>query len=115
VAPIIDFMKVGKFSWSKEATVTFESNKVKLTMAPSLVFPNFTQTFELHCEASNFGISALLSQSGRPIAYFSEKLSGSKLNYNTYDVEFNEVLQSLKHWSSYLAYNKFILYSDHEA
>jgi flagellar biosynthesis chaperone FliJ len=24
-------------------------------------------------------------------------------------------VQSLKHWSSYLAYNDFILYSDHEA
>jgi hypothetical protein len=31
---------------------------VKLTMAPLLVLPNFTQTFELHCDASKFGISA---------------------------------------------------------
>lgn len=25
------------------------------------------------------------------------------------------MMQSLKNWSSYLAYNEFILYSDHEA
>jgi hypothetical protein len=30
-------------------------------------------------------------------------------------VEFYALVQSLKHLSSYLAYNEFILYSDHEA
>jgi hypothetical protein len=49
------------------------------------------------------------------VAFFSEKLSGSRLNYNTYDMEFYALVQSLRHWSSYLAYNDFILYSDHEA
>jgi hypothetical protein len=56
------------------------------------------------------GIGAVLSQSGRPADYFNEKLSGSKLNYGTYDVEFYVVvqgLQALKHCSSYLACNEF--------
>ncbi|XP_059441865.1 uncharacterized protein LOC132174190 [Corylus avellana] len=60
------------------------------------------------------GIGAVLSQGGRPVAFFSEKLSGSRLNYSTYDVEFYALVQSLRHWSSYLAYNDFILYSDLE-
>ncbi|PKI67451.1 hypothetical protein CRG98_012035 [Punica granatum] len=33
------------------------------------------------------GIGAVLTQEGRPIAYFSEKLSGAALNYPTYDKE----------------------------
>uniref|UniRef100_A0A2N9EMT0 RNA-directed DNA polymerase n=1 Tax=Fagus sylvatica TaxID=28930 RepID=A0A2N9EMT0_FAGSY len=33
------------------------------------------------------GIGAVLMQEGRPIAYFSEKLSGAALNYPTYDKE----------------------------
>ncbi|XP_031378239.1 uncharacterized protein LOC116193637 [Punica granatum] len=37
------------------------------------------------------GIGAILSQNNRPVAYFSEKLSGAKLKYNTYDVEFYAV------------------------
>jgi hypothetical protein len=48
------------------------------------------------------------------VAFFSEKLSGSRLNYSTYDMEFYALVQSLRHWSSYLAYNDFILYSNHE-
>jgi hypothetical protein len=31
------------------------------------------------------------------------------------DIEFYALVLLLKHWSSYLAYNDFILYSDHEA
>ena len=30
-------------------------------------------------------------------------------------MEFYALVQSLRHWCSYLAYNDFILYSDHEA
>jgi hypothetical protein len=32
--------------------------------------------------------------------------SGLKLNYSMYDVEFYVVVLAMKHWSSYLAYNK---------
>ncbi|XP_073120609.1 uncharacterized protein [Henckelia pumila] len=34
------------------------------------------------------GIRGVLTQGGRPVAYFSEKLSGASLNYPTYDKEF---------------------------
>lgn len=68
----------------------------------------------LHCDASKVGIGVVLSQGGRPKTYLSEKLSALKLNYSSYNVEFYAVVQALKHGNSYLAYYKFILYSDHE-
>ena len=49
------------------------------------------------------------------MAYFSEKLSGSKLNYSTCDLEFYAIICALKHWSSYLAYHEFVIYFDHDA
>ncbi|XP_073122230.1 uncharacterized protein [Henckelia pumila] len=42
------------------------------------------------------GIGGVLMQGGRPVAYFSEKLSGASLNYPTYDKEFYVLVRHLK-------------------
>lgn len=44
------------------------------------------------------GIGAVLSQQNRPVAFFSEKLMGARARYTIYDVEFNAVVQAVKHW-----------------
>ena len=88
---------------------------MRITTAPILVLPDFSQPFELHCDASKVGIGAVLSQHGRPVTYFSEKLSGSKARYNTYDDEFYAVVQAVRHWRHYLFHREFILYTDHDA
>ena len=80
MAPVIDCMrKEGKFEWTYEATKAFELIKTRLTIALILVLPDFHQPFELHSDASKVGIGAVLSQNSKPVGYFSEKLSSSRL------------------------------------
>ena len=64
---------------------TFKTLKDMLTNAPMLSLPNFDKTFDIECDASGTGIRAVLMQDFKPIAYFSEKLSGATLNYPTYN------------------------------
>ncbi|GJT60714.1 putative gag-pol polyprotein, partial [Tanacetum coccineum] len=78
----------GTFEWHKSAQAAFECLKDKLSSAPILALPNFDMLFELECDASDVGIGVVLVQEKRPVAYLSEKLNGSKLNYSTYDKEF---------------------------
>ena len=73
------------FVWGKAQQHAFDELKTRLTQDPLLVLPDFTQTFEIECDASGIGIGGVLMQNGRPVAYHSEKLDGARLNYPIYD------------------------------
>ena len=71
------------FLWGTAQEEAFSVLKDKLTHAPLLQLIDFNKTFELECDASGIGLGGVLLQDGKPVAYFSEKLSGPSLNYST--------------------------------
>ncbi|XP_052490813.1 uncharacterized protein LOC128043050 [Gossypium raimondii] len=99
----------------KEQEQSFNLIKEALTNAPVLSLPNFAKTFELECDASGVGIGAVLTQDGKPIAYFSEKLNGPTLNYPVYDKEMYALIRALETWQHYLWPKEFVIHTDHEA
>jgi len=90
------------FHWGGKQENSFQKIKFLLTNAPILALPNFTKPFELECATSGVGIGVVLIQGGHPIAYFSEKLHGSILNYPTYDKELYALISVLQTWEYYL-------------
>ena len=115
VAPITDCMKKGPFQWTEGAEKSFAEIKHRLSTTPVLVLPNFDKLFEVECDASIVGIGGVLSQEGRPVAFYSEKLSDARQKWSTYELELYAVVQALRHWRHYLIQREFILYTDHQA
>jgi hypothetical protein len=85
-APLNDLTKKSvKLHWDATQDQAFHTLIDKFTHAPLLQHPNFGKTFELEYNASGIGIRGILLQEGKPVAYFNENLSGTSLNYSTYD------------------------------
>ncbi|KAK1664842.1 hypothetical protein QYE76_053001 [Lolium multiflorum] len=96
-APLNDLTKKGViFEWGAAQDHAFDELKRLLTSAPLLALPDFNKQFEIECDASGIGIGGVLMLEGRPIAYFSEKLSGAKLNYPIYDKELYALIRVLE-------------------
>jgi hypothetical protein len=116
VGTIKELMKKDvSFHWGAAQEKAFEELKKKLTTAPLLALLDFDKTFEIECNASGVGTGGVLMQEGRPIAYFSEKLSGPTLNYFVYDKELYALVRSLETWHHYLLPKEFIIHFDHES
>ncbi|WVZ93661.1 LOW QUALITY PROTEIN: hypothetical protein U9M48_039626, partial [Paspalum notatum var. saurae] len=103
------------FKWGEPQETAFQELKKCWAEAPLLVLPDFTKTFEVECNGSGIGIGGVLMQGGKPVAYFSEKLSGAQLNYFVYDNELYALVRVLETWQHYLWPKEFVIYSDHEA
>jgi hypothetical protein len=101
--------------WSDTQEESFNILKHKLIHAPLLQLPDFNKMFEGECDASGIGLGSVLLQEGKPVAYFSEKLSVPSLNYSTYDKELYALVQTLETCQHYLWPKEFVIHSDHES
>ena len=70
----------------------FESLKGIMSSTPILATPDFSKPFVIECDASGYGLGAILMQDEHPIAFENKKLNKREQLKSTYDKEMLEIM-----------------------
>jgi hypothetical protein len=105
------------FVFTEECLQSFHTLNEALISAPIIQPPDWHLPFEIMCDASDYVVGAMLSQSKDKkhyaISYASKTLTGPQLNYATMEKELLVVVFEIKKFRSYLVGAKVIVYTYH--
>jgi RNase H-like domain found in reverse transcriptase len=97
--PLTDLTKGDvDWHWGEQEQPAFDGIKLALCEAPTLIMPDTQLDFTVVCDASNFGLGAVLMQLGHPVAYYSKLLDAAQRRYTVTERELSAVVEALKHW-----------------
>ncbi|KAA3461566.1 CCHC-type integrase [Gossypium australe] len=85
-----------------------------LTKAPVLIQPEFDKEFVIYNDDSLNGLSYVLMQEGKVVAYASCQLKPHERNYPTHYLELVAIVFALKFWRHYLYGEKCQIFTDHK-
>ena len=108
-----------KWSWGKEQETAFVESKKLLKSASVLVHFDPSKDLILACDASAYGLGAVLSHrmsdgSDRPIAYASRTLTAAEKNYSVIERESLAIIFAVRKFHQYIYGNFVTIISDHK-
>jgi hypothetical protein len=107
------------FDFDEKCLAAFRTLKSVLVSAPIIQPPDWSQAFEIMCDASDYAVGAVLGQrkEGRvhAVYYASKILNEAQLNYATMEKELLAVVFAFEKLRSYIVKSKVIVYTDHVA
>ena len=119
LAPLYQLLRKDvKWNWGDQEQQSFNKSKEMLTSTALLVHYDPTKPLVLSCDASQYGVGAVLSQvySGeeKPVAYASRTLTKAERNYSQLEKEGLALLFGVKKFHVYLFGRNFTLCTDHK-
>ena len=113
-APLYDLLRKGaRFNWTPSCQQSFyllcQSLSSRITLVP------FRDGGEivLQTDASSVALGAVLLQDGKPVEFYSRKLSNVEQRYPTYEREAAAMVSAMLHFRPFLIGRHFILQTDH--
>ena len=110
-------VEVKPWVWGEDQDKAFEHLRELLSSPPILGYPDYSLPFELHTDASQLGLGAVLYQlqdgQKRVISYASRGLNKSERNYSAFRLEFLALKWAISEkFNDYLYGHHFTVYTD---
>ena len=105
-----------KVPWHWDAVHQKAFDAVKTTIAKDVVlaYPDYDKVFEVYTDACTTQLGSVITQSNRPLAFFSRKLSEAQRKYSVTEKELLAIVETLKEFKGMLWGQKLIVYTDHQ-
>ena len=103
-----------KYEWKYNHQKCFDVIKCVIWREVLLAYSDFNAPFEIHTDVSKLKVVEVISQKGKPIAFYSRKMNNNKYNYITTEKELLYIVPSLKEFRNILLGHQITVYSDHK-
>lgn len=114
LAPLAELTGRGKFVWTERHAKAFAEMKAIIAADAINTFPDHNKPYHIYTDASDLQLGAAIIQNGKPIAYFSKKLSTAQQNYNTTEKELLAIVLTLREYQKLLVGAELHIYTDHK-
>ena len=96
----------------KEQQEAFDEMKKIMSKETLLTFPDFNKTFHVYTDASNYQLGAVIMQEGKPLAFYSRKMSDTQKRYTTGEQELLSIVETLKEFRNILLGQQLVIHTD---
>jgi RNase H-like domain found in reverse transcriptase len=103
-----------KWSWGPQQEIAFQTAKKITAWEVMLAYLDFNKPFKIHTDASHYQLGAVISQKGRPIAFYSSKLNPAQTRYRTTERELLSIIKTLKEYRNILLGHQIKVFTDHK-
>jgi hypothetical protein len=103
-----------KFLWSAEHQAAFTQIKEQMAQETMLTYPQFDQPFVVYTDASEKQIGGVVTQNGKPLGFFSRKLTETQSRYPVTEQELLAITETLKYYKHMLFGHTIIVKTDHK-
>jgi hypothetical protein len=102
------------FKWTDDCQHSFDELKRLLAKQMVLAYPDFAIPFEIYMDASNKQIGSVIQQNGRPLAFYSHKLTDAQTRYTVIELELLAIVETLQEYRTILLGHIIKIYMDHK-